>query len=96
MMSGLCSTVMSALKKGIHILVKWKMSKQFSCLTFDNGDSAQVNQNNTSDNLTGSSTVLKLEWTEVRLGGSAHQPISKDNDNQAAGSQFQELGCVLC
>ena len=63
---------------------------------FNNSNSVQVNRINTGDNLTGSSTVLKLEWTEVRSGGSAHQLILKDNDNQAAGSQFQELGYVLC
>ena len=51
-----------------------------------------MNRIDTGDNLTGSSTVLKLEWTEVRSGGGAHQLISKDNDNQAAGSQFQEMG----
>ena len=64
--------------------------------TFCNGVSTQVNRNNTGDNLTGSSTVLKLELTEVRLGGSSHQLILKDNDDQATGSQFQELGFVLC
>ena len=63
---------------------------------FFNGNSIQVNRIDTSDNLTGSSTVLKLDWTEVRSGGSAHQLILKDNDDQAARSQFQELGCVLC
>ena len=56
----------------------------------------QVNRIDTSDNLTGSSTVLKSEWTKVRSGGSAHQLISKDGNNQTAGSQFQELGYVLC
>ena len=58
--------------------------------------SSQSQENNASDNLTGSSTVLKLEWTEVRSGGSAHQLISKDNNDQAARSQFQELGHILC
>ena len=55
-----------------------------------------MNRIDTSDNLTGGSTVLKLDWTEVRSGDSAYQLISKDNNNQAAGSQFQELGYILC
>ena len=34
--------------------------------------------------------------SEMRSGDSAHQWILKDNNDQAAGSQFQELGCILC
>ena len=53
-------------------------------------------QNNTGDNLTGSSTVLKLEWTEVRSGDSAHQVISKDNKTRQLGHSFRSWGtfCV--